>query len=136
MSEWVKKLKKALEEAGVSFEAEETVRIHLGDLVVEVGEAEKGPTVTVSLQLPGAPPSAEEVESYTKTYQLALKLVSRLTGELGYELDTSLPGYPLLHIVVAYTDADKMAEEIIAAVKELAPEAGTQEKAGEEVIEG
>ncbi len=120
MSAWLKRIRDAVEEIGYSFEFEETLRIHVGDVIVEVGADENSYTVTVSVQLPGGEASEEELDYYTRLYEQALRVVLGLSGELRYEVDTSLPEYPSLHMVRVYSDPEKLADELIERLKKLA----------------
>ena len=120
MSAWLKRIRDAVEEIGYSFEFEETLRIHVGDVIVEVGADENRYTVTVSVQLPGGEASEEELDYYTRLYEQALRVVLGLSGELRYEIDTSLPEYPSLHIMRVYNDPEKLADELIERLKKLA----------------
>lgn len=120
MSAWLKRIRDAVEEIGYSFEFEETLRVHVGDVIVEVGADENRYTVTVSVQLPGGEASEEELDYYTRLYEQALRVVLGLSGELKYEVDTSLPEYPSLHIVRVYSDPEKLADELIEKLRRLA----------------
>ncbi len=116
-AEWVKKLAKKLEELGVDHEYEgESLRLHIGDLVVEVSTHPEGGYM-VSMQVPLPGPSEENVDQYVETYRKAVKLYARLKGEAEYQLDTSLPDYPMLHIVRKYDDPWKMVEDVASAIE-------------------
>ncbi len=128
MSAWVKELRKLLDEAGVSYEIEEGVRVHLGNIVVEAGESTSGKyAVTVSMQLPSEA-GLEDVDSYVNDFKIALSLVSKLKGQVAYELDTSLPDYPTLRIIVEFRDPLDMAKALGNAVKSLVEEGVVEAK--------
>ncbi len=133
MSEkWLKRIRDAVEELGYSYEFEETLRVHVGDVIVEVGveEGGKGYTVTVSVQLPPSDAAEDELEYYSRLYEQALRVVLGLEGEVRYEIDTSLPDYPALHIVRVYRDPEKLADQLIERLKKLVevipPSGGTE----------
>ncbi len=113
--EWVDKLVNGLKELGLSYEVEENVRIHIDDLVIQVSESGDGYTVTISVQLP--PSEIDDVGRYVESYRKALEIVSKLSGEIVYELDTSLPDYPFLYISRRYSDPNKMIEELLSALR-------------------
>ena len=96
----------------------ESLRMHIGELVVEVStHPEGGFMVTMQVPLPG--PGEEQVDQYVKTFEKALKVFSRLKGDAEYQLDTSLPDYPMLHLVRRYSDPWKMVDEVAEAVASL-----------------
>ena len=119
-TEWAKKIQGFLKERGVSFEAEgEATRIHLDDIVVEVTEAESGEgyAIVITVPLPGSSSEALD-EATSRTLASAMKLAGLLDAEeLGYELDTSLPGYPSLRIIVEYSDPNTLADKLVEALK-------------------
>lgn len=116
---WAKRLQGFLRDRGISFEAEgEATRIHLGDIVVEVAEAGggRGYAVVITVPLPGS--SREADEAAGRALADAIRLAGLLGAEgLGYELDTSLPGYPSLRIIVEYMDPRELADTLIAALE-------------------
>ncbi len=123
-AEWVKRLAKKLEEAGVEHEYEgESLRLHLGELVVEVTtHPEGGFMVSMQVPLPGG--SEDKPDQYVSAFANAVKLFLRLSGDAEYQLDTSLPDYPMLYMVRRYSDPWKMVDEVARAVSELARGSG------------
>ena len=122
---WIKELRKILDELGISYEAEENIRVHVGEVVVQIGEfeeGEKGYYVTASISLPSSESTLEEFDYYMDSFKAALKLVLGLTGEVRYELDTSLPDYPVLHITKKFNDAGKLVEDLKSILKKLVEE--------------
>ncbi|MCC6056474.1 MAG: hypothetical protein LM583_07345, partial [Desulfurococcaceae archaeon] len=75
-SEWIDRVKDLLKELGARFEAEESVRIHIGDVVAEVMEREGGFVVSVSIEVPKAP-ALSEVDRYAEAYREMLKLLAK-----------------------------------------------------------
>ncbi len=113
--EWAWRLQRRLREIGVSFEAEgSATRISLpGGAVVEVVEAEGGYGLAATVPLPagGDPEAAEAVAT-------ALRVMARLGVELHYELDDSLPGYPMLRVTADFQDPYTLAERLLEALEE------------------
>ena len=105
-SEWIDRVKDLLKELGARFEAEESVRIHIGDVVAEVMEREGGFVVSVSIEVPKAP-ALSEVDRYAEAYREMLKLLAKAGLEPGYELDTSI-GYVFLRAVIAVKDLEEL----------------------------
>lgn len=135
---WIKELRKVLDELGISYEAEENVRVHVGEVVVQIGEfeeGEKGYYVTASINLPSSESTLEEFNYYMDSFKVALKLMLGLTGEMRYELDTSLPDYPVLHITRKFNDAGKLVENLKNILKKLVEE-GIIGVSRDSVVEG
>jgi hypothetical protein len=112
-SEWIDRVKDLLKELGARFEAEESVRIHIGDVVAEVMEREGGFVVSVSIEVPKAP-ALSEVDRYAEAYREMLKLLAKTGLEPGYELDTSI-GYVFLRAVIAVKDL----EELLSTLRKM-----------------
>jgi phage host-nuclease inhibitor protein Gam len=107
-SEWLEKVKRFLRDAGVRFEAEESVRIHVGDVVAEVSEREGGFVVTLSVEVPTTL-NLEDVDRYANAYRDMLKMIAKAGKEPRYELDTSI-GYPFLRAVIELGSIDDVLE--------------------------
>lgn len=134
---WIKELRKILDELGINYEAEENIRVHVGEVVVQIGEfeeGEKGYYVTASISLPSSESTLEEFDYYMNSFKAALKLILRLTGEVKYELDTSLPDYPVLHITKKFNDAGKLVEDLKNVLKKLVEE-GLVSMSGDSIVE-
>jgi len=112
-SEWIDRVKDLLKELGARFEAEESVRIHIGDVVAEVMEREGGFVVSVSIEVPKALTLCE-VDRYAEAYREMLKLLAKAGLEPGYELDTSI-GYVFLRAVIAIKDL----EELLSTLRKM-----------------
>ena len=125
--DWAKRLQGFLRDAGISFEAEgEATRIHLGMLSIEVTEAgENGYAVVLTVPLPGSSEDAGDEET-VNAYRDALRVLAGLGAEeLRYELDTDMPGYPALRVIIEYSDPNELAEKLIEALKPFARQEGT-----------
>jgi hypothetical protein len=118
-AEWVKRLASKLKELGVEHEYEgEALRLHIGELVVEVTtHPEGGYMVSMQVPLPGS--SGDQPDHYVNAFANAVRLFLRLSGSPEYQLDTSLPDYPMLYIVRRYDDPWKMVDEVAKAVRDL-----------------
>jgi len=112
-SEWIDRVKDLLKELGARFEAEESVRIHIGDVVAEVMEREGGFVVSVSIEVPKAL-TLSEVDRHAEAYREMLKLLAKAGLEPGYELDTSI-GYVFLRAVIAIKDL----EELLSTLRKM-----------------
>ncbi len=119
--EWAWILQRRLREAGVRYEAEgSATRIALeGGAVVEVVEHGEGYAVAATIPLPsgGDPESVEPVAA-------ALRVMALLGVELSYELDESLPGYPMLRVTAAFGDPYTLAERLLESIREASPGPG------------
>lgn len=107
-SEWLENVKNLLKNLGVRFEAEESVRIHKDDVVVEVLEKDGRFAVVASVEVPRYL-DIEEVDRYVKTYRDLLMFIAKTGLEPSYELDTSI-GYTFLRAVVEVEDLGKLLE--------------------------
>ncbi len=117
-SEFIKRIKSVVEDLGFRHEVEENVRIHIDDVVMQIAEAEEGYNVSISVSLPSS--TETEVSSYVEAISKALKISSLLQGgELEYQLDTSIPDYPMLFIVRRYKDLDKLINDIRTALEKV-----------------
>ncbi len=134
--DWARRLQSFLKEKGVSFEAEgEAVRIHINGFTVEVMEAPNGEgyAIAVTVPLPGSSSEAADEEA-RRTVAEALRFAGLLGAEeLGYEVDTSIPGYPSMRITVVYREPEKLAETLMKAIEEYGVETAAPEGQGEAV---
>jgi hypothetical protein len=114
--EWAWRLQRRLRELGVSFEAEgSATRITLpGGAIVEVVEAGEGYGLAATIPLPGG----GDPEAADAAWE-ALRLMASLGVELSYELDTSLPGYPMLRVTAAFRDPHALSEKLLSALQAL-----------------
>jgi len=113
---WVERLRSALKSLGVSFESEaEAFRISLeGGSVLEIAEAPEGYAVVATIPLPG-PGEGEAARHACR----ALEVMARLGVELRYEVDESLPGYPMLRVTAPHRDPGELASRLVEALKAL-----------------
>jgi len=119
--EWIDRLKKVLEELGLSYEIEEAIRIHIDGMIVQISEGSEGEiSVSISVALPSSEISLDDVRKYAKDIEKAFSLAACLNrGELLYELDTSLPSYPTLYITRVYRDRDALVSDLINALRNM-----------------
>ena len=119
--DWARRLQSWLGRRGFSFEAEgEATRIRLENGVyVEVSEASGGDgfEVVVTVPLPVTAEEASMAESVREGLGIALSLGVRLR----YELDDSMPDYPLLRVIAPYRDPYKLVDKLIEVLEPLSP---------------
>lgn len=136
MSEVLDRVSQIASRLGLSFEKEESVRIHIGEVQVQVvPEGERAASVTISLPLPSEYSTIEDIESLVNSYRAALTVFLSLKSfdEAKYELDTSLPTNPCLYLTKKFSNLDALAKELeegLEKAKELASTA--VEERGEE----
>jgi hypothetical protein len=114
-------LQRSLKNLGCRFEAEgDMVRIHVGSAVVELkDEPERGAVIEAVIPLLEEAPLREEeiseaVEDAAKAARILYKAARGLRVE--YELDTSLPGYPMLRARCFPESYRAAAERLLDAV--------------------
>ncbi len=114
-------LQRSLKNLGCRFEAEgDMVRIHLGDSVIELKD-EPGRGVMVEAQIPlseEAPYSEDEIRSTAESAKAAITVVLKAARglRLEYELDTSIPGYPMLRMRFYPEDYKAAADRLLEAI--------------------
>ncbi len=118
-SEWIQKVREILDSAKIKYEAEEAVRIHLNDTVLQISEAEDGGfTIVASIEL-SSRPSLQDIDRITNVLGKTLKILSITGRELVYELDTSLPSYPFLYISIRYKGVDELLNDLRKIVENI-----------------
>ena len=132
--DWAKRIQSFLREKGVSFEAEgENIRIHVDGVTVEVTEAPSGEGYAIVITLPLPASSSESDEQARSSIDTGFRLAELLEAEeLRYELDTSIPGYPSLRILVEYRDPGKLADKLIGALGKY----GVEGASSKSIVEG
>ena len=114
---FARKLQSFLKAEGFRYEAEgDVTRIHLNGLILEVkDEPGRGVILMASLSLPTEAGQAalEAIAGFQKLF----RVLGTLSGEIEYELDKSLPGYPMLRVVVAYANVESLVNDLIEALK-------------------
>jgi hypothetical protein len=105
---WVKKVEELLKGFGARFEAEESVRIHVGDVIVEVSESGGGFAIALSIEIPKSL-SLEDVDRCANAYRDMLKLLVKSGAEPSYELDTSI-GYTFLRATIELKDVSEVLD--------------------------
>ena len=122
-SSWSRRLQSWLRDCGLHFEAEgEATRISLGGgVLLEIAESLEGEGYEVVASIPLAGTGREAVETgLPALVARALDVIARVAGDrqLNYDLDTSLPSYPILRVRAAFTDPWEMAEAIAEALSD------------------
>ncbi len=117
-SEWSKRLQEWLRDCGFRYEAEgEATRIMVDGVLVQVAEGEgEGYSVIVSAPLPSHGGSEAEAADACA----ALRLAARIAGEesIKYEIDDSLPSYPMLYIIIGFSDPWSLAQALVDALRD------------------
>ncbi|MEM0026680.1 MAG: hypothetical protein QXT53_02605 [Ignisphaera sp.] len=109
-SEWIEKVKELLKCMNIRFEAEESVRIHKDDVVVEIVEKGGRFTISLSIEIPKIlEPS--EVDRYATAYRSFLELVAKASTEPFYELDTSI-GYTFLRALIDVDNVEQLIDKL------------------------
>jgi sRNA-binding carbon storage regulator CsrA len=107
-SEWIEVVKDLLKGLGVRFEAEESVRIHRDDIVIEISEKDRKFVVSVNLEIPKYI-GLEDLDRYAKSYRDFLEIIAKTGLEPFYELDAST-GYTFLRALIEIQNLDKLLE--------------------------
>ena len=107
-SEWIERVKEYLKSIGARFEAEESVRIHRNDVVIEAMEKGDKFSVVISIEIP-TKLSLEEVDRYSKAYKEFLEIIAKSSAQPLYELDTST-GYAFLRASIDVENVDSLIE--------------------------
>ncbi len=114
-------LQKSLKNLGCRFEAEgDMVRLHVGDAVIELKD-EPGRGAMIETQIPLLDESPfrvdelkEALDSISRALLITLKAARGLKVE--YEVDNSLPGYPMLRVRFYPEDYRAAADRLLEAV--------------------
>jgi len=118
-SEWIQKVREILDSIGIRYEAEEAIRIHINDMVLQISETEDGGfTIVASIEL-SSRPSLQDIDRIVNVLGKTLRLLSITERELVYELDTSLPSYPFLYISIRYRDLDELLNDLKKIVRNI-----------------
>ncbi|ADM28429.1 conserved hypothetical protein [Ignisphaera aggregans DSM 17230] len=118
-SEWIQKVREILDSVGIRYEAEEAIRIHIDDMVLQISETEDGGfTIVASIEL-SSRPSLQDIDRIVNVLGKTLRLLSITERELVYELDTSLPSYPFLYISIRYRDLDELLNDLRKIVRNI-----------------
>ena len=111
--DWIDKIKDLLREYNIRFEAEENIRIHLSDLVIEIMRSGENYTMNINIEIPKSV-EASELSRYVNTYKIFLETISKIGIEPAYELDTSI-GYVFLRALIVFRDL----ESLIGKLREI-----------------
>ncbi|MDK6028179.1 hypothetical protein QPL79_02215 [Ignisphaera sp. 4213-co] len=107
-SEWIEKVKELLKQIGVRFEAEESVRIHRDDVVIEVVEREGRFTISINMEIPKTV-ELSELEKHASAYKSFLEIIAKSSAEPFYELDASI-GYTFLRALINVDNIEKLLD--------------------------
>ncbi|MEN2999252.1 MAG: hypothetical protein ABDH61_01565 [Acidilobaceae archaeon] len=110
------RLQRALKELGYSYEAEgDVTRIHLEGSLVEVRDE---PGIGLALLLTAALPYKCEDDCASSVVSFST-LLSMMKKEAEYELDRSIPGYPMLRARVVFENVGDLVETLIKSLDEF-----------------
>lgn len=115
-SPWAYRLQSTLKDLGVPFEAEgEATRIKLYEGVyAEVMESDNGGySVAVAIPLPS---SGDDPELVAEAFKAAARFIVGMGRDVRYEVDESLPGYPMLRALVDFFDPDDLVDSVVKAL--------------------
>ncbi len=118
---WAHRLQSKLKELGIPFEAEgEATRIRLAEGVyAEVRESgEGGYSIAVTIPLPT---SGEDPECLAEAFKAAAAFIVKLGVEARYEVDESLPGYPMLRAIIGFASPEDLVNSVLKAVSGKTP---------------
>ena len=116
-SEWSRALHLWLRDCGVSFEAEgEATRISLPNgVMVELTESGEGFAVVISLTLATRGEDLlREAEVIADAFRLAGKVAGQ--GGVSFDVDNSLPDYPILYITVPFNSPWELVSSLQEAL--------------------
>ncbi|MGC9010337.1 MAG: hypothetical protein ACP5I7_06980 [Sulfolobales archaeon] len=111
--DWIDKIKDLLRKYNIRFEAEENIRIHLSDLVIEIMRSGENYMMNINIEIPKSI-EASELSRYVNTYKIFLETISKIGIEPTYELDTSI-GYVFLRALIVFRDL----ESLIGKLREI-----------------
>lgn len=106
---WIERVVDLLKAFALSFEAEESVRLHVAQCTVEVSAA--SPTefaITISMELPTRVEGVSEVDKYAEAFRGLLTMVAKVGRDVAYELDTGVPGYAFLRATFHVEGLDEL----------------------------
>jgi hypothetical protein len=119
-TEWSNSLQRWLRECGIKFEAEgEATRASVNGVTIEVAEgiSSEGYDIVVSITMPTVGSDlVREAENVLKALTIAGKIAGK--KEVKYELDSSLPSYPILYITVSFKDPWRLVESFKNGIRE------------------
>ncbi|MCE4625615.1 MAG: hypothetical protein F7C35_07125 [Desulfurococcales archaeon] len=116
-SEWSRALHIWLRDCGLSFEAEgEATRISLPNgVTVELTESEEGFAVVISLSLATRGEDLlVEAEVIAEAFWLAGKVAGK--GKVLFDIDSSLPDYPILYITIPFNSPWEIVSSLQGAL--------------------
>lgn len=110
------RLQRALKELGYSYEAEgDVTRVHVEGALVEVRDE---PGIGLALLLTAALPYSCREDCASSIVPFSF-LLSSMGREVEYELDKSIPGYPMLRARVVFENTESLVETLIKSLDEF-----------------
>ncbi len=100
--EWIDEIKSILREYNVSFESEESVRVHISDVILEIRRSEENYIITINIEIPKYI-DINDIDRYVDAYRIFLEILAKASAEPVYELDSSI-GYVFLRALINFKD--------------------------------
>ena len=118
---WSEKLKSGLRSLGLEFESEaEAIRITLPKgSQLEITEPPEGEGLAIVLSVPLPAEGPDDPEYYIGSMAEAMKIILSMNKNYKYEVDESIPGYPLLRIRISFSSGDELAETLLDALEKV-----------------
>ncbi len=108
----VESFQKSLKELGVSFEAEgDVTRIHVDGVVIEVSWDSGIGVIQATLPLPC---DGGDADYYVRAFKAFAFILASLNGvSFEYDLDLSIPGYPMLRARSSFSSFEVLASFLV-----------------------
>lgn len=118
---WARELQSMLRHYGIPYEAElDHTRLHYKALVIQAYPEPRGYVIDASLPLPLGEEDPDTLEEMLEGYRAVLLLTSSAKGvRPSFELDTSLPYNPVLHVILFYTEPEPLLATMKAFLDRL-----------------
>ena len=118
---WFEELKEELRKLGLEFESEaEAIRVTLpSGTQIETLEKKDGEGISLCITAPLPGEGPEDPNYYIKALEEALKVALQIESKYRYEVDESLPGYPVLRIYMDFSSGDELKDKLIRSLRSL-----------------
>jgi hypothetical protein len=115
---WAERLKNKLKELNIEFESEaEAIRISLpGGAQIETVEGRSG-EVALSFSIPLPSEGPDDPNYYLNALTEAFTIMLNIDKSYRYEIDESIPGYPLLRVYIDFKSGDELTDKLIKSLE-------------------